>query len=197
LGVVEGAGSGEQVVGFGGAGSAGAHLPQDSLRKMRRMFVDAASSSVPSASTTSAPEPSMVAASARVVKSSGTSCAPRPTRCTPPASSGPTRAGSHSSASQIAYLIAPSAPAGPARHVWRKYLHPGGTGRLVGPGPPNPPVGKLPGDGIGVSTSVGIGGDSVNGSSFRDRLGLFEHDDETDAVPMTGDPAADAAEGGA
>ena len=36
--------------------------------------------------------------------------------------------------------------------------------------------------GIGVSTSVGIGGDPINGSSFVDMLQRFEADDETDAV---------------
>ncbi|GAA5125949.1 succinate--CoA ligase subunit alpha [Haloechinothrix salitolerans] len=41
--------------------------------------------------------------------------------------------------------------------------------------------------GYGVSTSVGIGGDPVNGSSFRDILELFEADDETDAVVMIGE----------
>jgi malate-CoA ligase subunit alpha len=41
--------------------------------------------------------------------------------------------------------------------------------------------------GIGVSTSVGIGGDPVNGSSFRDHLELFEADDKTDAVIMVGE----------
>ena len=41
--------------------------------------------------------------------------------------------------------------------------------------------------GIGVSTSVGIGGDPVNGSSFRDVLELFEADDDTDAVVMIGE----------
>ena len=41
--------------------------------------------------------------------------------------------------------------------------------------------------GIGVSTSVGIGGDPVNGSSFRDLLELFEQDDDTDAVVMIGE----------
>lgn len=41
--------------------------------------------------------------------------------------------------------------------------------------------------GIGVSTSVGIGGDPVNGSSFRDILELFETDDDTDAVVMIGE----------
>ena len=41
--------------------------------------------------------------------------------------------------------------------------------------------------GIGVSTSVGIGGDPINGSSFRDILALFEADPETDAVMMIGE----------
>lgn len=40
---------------------------------------------------------------------------------------------------------------------------------------------------IGVSTSVGIGGDPVNGSSFRDILELFEADADTDAVVMIGE----------
>lgn len=41
--------------------------------------------------------------------------------------------------------------------------------------------------GIGVSTSVGIGGDPINGSSFRDHLARFEEDDETEAVVMIGE----------
>jgi malate-CoA ligase subunit alpha len=41
--------------------------------------------------------------------------------------------------------------------------------------------------GIGVSTSVGIGGDPINGSSFMDILDLFQKDDETDAVIMIGE----------
>ena len=41
--------------------------------------------------------------------------------------------------------------------------------------------------GIGVSTSVGIGGDPINGSSFKDILQLFEADPETDAVMMIGE----------
>ena len=41
--------------------------------------------------------------------------------------------------------------------------------------------------GIGVSTSVGIGGDPINGSSFKDVLALFEEDPETDAVVMIGE----------
>jgi malate-CoA ligase subunit alpha len=41
--------------------------------------------------------------------------------------------------------------------------------------------------GIGVSTSVGIGGDPINGSSFRDILELFQQDPDTDAVMMIGE----------
>ena len=41
--------------------------------------------------------------------------------------------------------------------------------------------------GIGVSTSVGIGGDPINGSSFLDHLMLFEQDPETEAVMMIGE----------
>jgi malate-CoA ligase subunit alpha len=41
--------------------------------------------------------------------------------------------------------------------------------------------------GIGVSTSVGIGGDPINGSSFVDHLRLFEEDAETEAVMIIGE----------
>jgi len=41
--------------------------------------------------------------------------------------------------------------------------------------------------GIGVSTSVGIGGDPINGSSFVDHLALFERDPDTKAVIMIGE----------
>jgi malate-CoA ligase subunit alpha len=41
--------------------------------------------------------------------------------------------------------------------------------------------------GIGVSTSVGIGGDPINGSSFLDILRMFEEDPETEAVMMIGE----------
>ena len=41
--------------------------------------------------------------------------------------------------------------------------------------------------GLGISTSVGIGGDPINGTSFRDILEEFEKDDETDAVLMIGE----------
>ena len=41
--------------------------------------------------------------------------------------------------------------------------------------------------GIGITTSVGIGGDPINGSSFVDILALFEQDPETEAVMMIGE----------
>jgi malate-CoA ligase subunit alpha len=41
--------------------------------------------------------------------------------------------------------------------------------------------------GIGISTSVGIGGDPINGSSFKDHLALFEQDPDTKAVVMIGE----------
>ena len=41
--------------------------------------------------------------------------------------------------------------------------------------------------GIGVSTSIGIGGDPINGSSFKDHLEIFEQDDETKAVVIIGE----------
>ncbi|MFD0986029.1 succinate--CoA ligase subunit alpha [Methyloligella solikamskensis] len=41
--------------------------------------------------------------------------------------------------------------------------------------------------GLGISTSVGIGGDPINGSSFLDHLQLFEDDPETEAVLMIGE----------
>lgn len=41
--------------------------------------------------------------------------------------------------------------------------------------------------GIGISTGVGIGGDPINGSSFRDHLEKFEEDPDTDLVVMIGE----------
>ncbi len=41
--------------------------------------------------------------------------------------------------------------------------------------------------GIGVSTSVGIGGDPINGSSFRDILEEFEKDPDTHVICMIGE----------
>ena len=46
---------------------------------------------------------------------------------------------------------------------------------------------QMKAEGIGVSTSVGIGGDPINGSSFKDHLARFEEDPETDAVVMIGE----------
>lgn len=41
--------------------------------------------------------------------------------------------------------------------------------------------------GIGISTSVGIGGDPINGSSFKDVLEEFEKDPETHAILLIGE----------
>jgi malate-CoA ligase subunit alpha len=41
--------------------------------------------------------------------------------------------------------------------------------------------------GLGVSTSVGIGGDPINGSSFLDHLVLFDKDPDTEAVLLIGE----------
>jgi malate-CoA ligase subunit alpha len=41
--------------------------------------------------------------------------------------------------------------------------------------------------GIGISTSVGIGGDPINGSSFTEILKHFEQDDETAAIMIIGE----------
>lgn len=41
--------------------------------------------------------------------------------------------------------------------------------------------------GVGITTSVGIGGDPINGTSFVDTLALFEQDPETAVVMMIGE----------
>jgi len=41
--------------------------------------------------------------------------------------------------------------------------------------------------GIGISTSVGIGGDPINGCSFRRVMEFFDNDPETEAVMMIGE----------
>jgi succinyl-CoA synthetase alpha subunit/malate-CoA ligase subunit alpha len=41
--------------------------------------------------------------------------------------------------------------------------------------------------GIGVSTSVGIGGDPINGSSFKDILAQFEQDEDTHVIALIGE----------
>lgn len=41
--------------------------------------------------------------------------------------------------------------------------------------------------GIGISTSIGIGGDPINGSAFRDHFEYFEEDPETKVIIMIGE----------
>ena len=55
-------------------------------------------------------------------------------------------------------------------------------------------VDMLSKNGIGQSSSVGIGGDPVNGTSFVDILELFEDDPETHAVVMVGEIGGTAEE---
>ncbi|MBC6413491.1 MAG: succinate--CoA ligase subunit alpha [Chromatiales bacterium] len=46
---------------------------------------------------------------------------------------------------------------------------------------------QMKAEGIGITTSVGIGGDPINGSSHRDILEMFEADPATKAVMMIGE----------
>ncbi len=46
---------------------------------------------------------------------------------------------------------------------------------------------QLKEEGIGVSTSIGIGGDPINGSSFKDHLQVFEQDPDTSIVLLIGE----------
>ena len=55
-------------------------------------------------------------------------------------------------------------------------------------------VDMLSRNGIGQSSSVGIGGDPVNGASFLDILQLFEDDPETHAVVLVGEIGGTAEE---
>jgi succinyl-CoA synthetase alpha subunit len=55
-------------------------------------------------------------------------------------------------------------------------------------------VHALTGLGIGQSTCVGIGGDPIVGSNFRDVLPLFEADPETEAIVLVGEIGGDEEE---
>ena len=53
---------------------------------------------------------------------------------------------------------------------------------------------QLQNAGIGITTSVGIGGDPIKGMDFVDVLKLFKEDDDTKAVLMIGEIGGDAEE---
>lgn len=55
-------------------------------------------------------------------------------------------------------------------------------------------VNSLTERGIGQSTCIGVGGDPIVGSGFRDLLPLFQADDETDAVVLIGEIGGDEEE---
>jgi succinyl-CoA synthetase alpha subunit len=55
-------------------------------------------------------------------------------------------------------------------------------------------VGQTSALGMGQSTCVGIGGDPVNGTSFKDALELFRDDPETEAVILIGEIGGTAEE---
>ena len=46
---------------------------------------------------------------------------------------------------------------------------------------------QLSEEGLGISTSVGIGGDPINGSSHKDILEIFNEDDKTKVIMMIGE----------
>ena len=46
---------------------------------------------------------------------------------------------------------------------------------------------QMKAEGVGITTSVGIGGDPINGSSFKDILEIFEEDAETKGVMLIGE----------
>ncbi len=55
-------------------------------------------------------------------------------------------------------------------------------------------VNSLTERGVGQSTCIGVGGDPIVGSSFRDLLPLFEADEETEAVVLVGEIGGDEEE---
>jgi succinyl-CoA synthetase alpha subunit len=48
-------------------------------------------------------------------------------------------------------------------------------------------VHQISNNGMGQSTSIGIGGDPINGTNFVDALSLFAKDDETDGIVLIGE----------
>lgn len=55
-------------------------------------------------------------------------------------------------------------------------------------------VHQISNNGMGQSTSIGVGGDPINGTNFVDALSLFAKDDETDGIVLIGEIGGTAEE---